>query len=84
MNKEDYVLCGENIYKEYILAKNLIGKTIKVFKSVKGIELGVKCGETLGVVGESGSGKSTTGEILGDLQKPTSGNEYYMAKIFPK
>ena len=42
MNKEDYVLCGENIYKEYILAKNLIGKPIKVFKSVKGIELGVK------------------------------------------
>lgn len=80
MNKEDYVLCGENIYKEYILAKNLIGKPIKVFKSVKGIELGVKCGETLGVVGESGSGKSTTGEILGDLQKPTGGNVYYMGK----
>ena len=88
MNKEDYVLCGENIYKEYILAKNLIGKPIKVFKSVKGIELGVKCGETLGVVGESGSGKTTAiRSILGLLPQEgelVSGDILFEGKSLPE
>lgn len=79
-NNKNYVLCGENIFKEYVLSKNVFGKTIKKYETLKGVDIGVCCGETLGIVGESGSGKSTAGEILGHLQKPTSGNVYYLGK----
>ena len=77
---EKYILRGENIYKEYVLSKNLFGKPVKKYIALKGINIGVCCGETLGLVGESGSGKSTTGEILGNLQSPTNGKVYYLGK----
>ena len=80
MNKDNYVLYGENIHKEYVEKKNIFGKALDTFCALEDVTIGVKCGETLGVVGESGSGKSTTGEILGDLQQPTSGNVYYQGK----
>ena len=75
-----FILRGENIYKEYILSKNLFGRPVKKYIALKGINIGVCCGETLGRVGESGSGKSTTGEILGNLQSPTNGKVYYLGK----
>jgi len=79
-DNRNYLLHGENLYKEYVLGKDLFGRPVKRYETLKGINIGICCGETLGVVGESGSGKSTTGEILGDLQKPTSGNVYYTGK----
>lgn len=79
-NKKNDILFGENIYKEYILSKNIFGKPIKKYEALKGIDIGVCCGQTIGIVGESGSGKSTTGEILGDLQKPTSGRVFYLGE----
>lgn len=82
--QKNYVLHGENIFKEYVLSKNIFGKPINKYETLKGIDIGVCCGETLGVVGESGSGKSTTGEILGDLQKPTDGHVYYLGKDISK
>ena len=75
-----YVLKGENLHKEYVMRKDLFGKPVKKYVALKGIDIGVCCGETLGLVGESGSGKSTTGEILGDLQQPTDGKVYYLGK----
>ena len=75
-----FILRGENIYKEYILSKNLFDRPVKKYIALKGINIGVCCGETLGLVGESGSGKSTTGEILGNLQSPTNGKVYYLGK----
>ncbi len=79
-NEQNFILRGENLHKEYVMQKNVFGKPVKKFVTLKGIDIGVKCGETLGLVGESGSGKSTTGEILGDLQKPTEGNVYYLGR----
>ncbi|MCD8036319.1 MAG: ATP-binding cassette domain-containing protein [Clostridiales bacterium] len=79
-NEQNFILRGENLHKEYVMQKNVFGKPVKKFVTLKGIDIGVKCGETLGLVGESGSGKSTTGEILGDLQKPTEGSVYYLGR----
>jgi len=45
--------------------------------ALKGIELVITKGETLGIVGMSGSGKSTLLHILGTLERPTSGEVLY-------
>src|SRR5438105_12302128 len=40
---------------------------------LKGVDLSLAPGETLGVMGQSGSGKSTLLNIIGTLDRPTSG-----------
>lgn len=45
--------------------------------ALKGIDLMIKRGETLGILGMSGSGKSTLLHILGTLERPTSGEVLY-------
>jgi len=45
----------------------------KAFTAVRGIDLEIGRGETLGVVGESGSGKSTVGRAILGLAAPTAG-----------
>ena len=47
------------------------------FAALDDITLYLEKGKTLGIVGESGSGKSTLGEILGGLQRPSSGIVLY-------
>lgn len=66
------LLKGENLVKEF--PKKSSGPLQReVLTAVNRVTLEIKPQKTIGVVGESGSGKSTLGELLGDLQKPTSG-----------
>lgn len=52
----------------------------KTVKSVDGVSLGIKKGETLGLVGESGSGKSTLGRTIVGLYEATSGDVFFEGK----
>jgi putative ABC transport system ATP-binding protein len=59
----------EGIYKDYRQSKNEV-------KVLKGIDLFVAEGEYVAVMGPSGSGKSTLMNIIGALDRPTSGSYY--------
>ncbi len=49
-------------------------------KVLKGIDLNIKAGEMVAIVGASGVGKSTLLQILGTLDRPTTGSVLYGGK----
>ncbi len=76
--KNEPILSCKDLCKEFPLKKAAItGRILSTLRAVDHVSLALVPGDTLGIVGESGSGKSTTGEMLGDLQRPTSGTVYY-------
>jgi ABC-type oligopeptide transport system ATPase subunit len=45
----------------------------RTFSALKGVDLRIASGETLGLVGESGSGKSTLGRVILGMTPPSAG-----------
>ncbi|MFD1848842.1 ABC transporter ATP-binding protein [Oceanobacillus bengalensis] len=63
----------ENLHKHFKQKSSLV-------KAVNGVSFTLYEGETFGLVGESGCGKSTTGEVLLQLTKQTSGIVKYKGR----
>lgn len=50
------------------------------FSALKDVSFRLEKGESAGIVGPSGSGKSTLAEILGGLEKPSSGEVFFRGR----
>jgi putative ABC transport system ATP-binding protein len=59
----------ENITKTFYMGQNK-------YEALKGVDVHIKEGETVAIVGPSGSGKSSTMNIIGLLDHPTTGHYY--------
>jgi len=68
------LLVAQDLVKDFPIRGGVLGRAVGFVSAVAGVSLEVRRHETLGLVGESGCGKSTTGRMLLDLIRPTSGD----------
>lgn len=77
-NKPAFCLCiGINVPQSSIVNLNSVSLTLKSdagpVNILRGIDMSIMAGETVGIVGPSGSGKSTLMSIMAGLERPSDG-----------
>ncbi|RLC35070.1 macrolide ABC transporter ATP-binding protein [Candidatus Shapirobacteria bacterium] len=72
-NKNNPLIKFDRITKTYITGP------VK-YQALKGIDIEIYRGEFIAIIGHSGSGKSTTMNLMGALDSPTSGNYFLKGK----
>src|SRR5436305_14522595 len=65
----EYIVRTKNLAKEYTMG----GQTLRALNAVN---LDIRRGEYISLMGPSGSGKSTLFNMIGGLDKPSSGNVF--------
>ncbi len=65
-----YALRAENLKKQYKVSRS------NIVKALCGVGISIKGGELVAIMGKSGSGKSTLLNLLGTLDKPSSGKVF--------
>ncbi len=73
----NFLLKVDRLVKHFPITRGIFRKQVGTVKAVDGISFEIKERETLGLVGESGCGKSTTGRLILQLLKATSGKVFF-------
>jgi oligopeptide transport system ATP-binding protein len=81
VTKAEPVLSVQNLVKHFpVRSRGLVRRKIGDVHAVCDVSFDLNVRETLGLVGESGCGKTTTGRVLLNLVKATSGKVIYQGK----
>ncbi len=70
---DEYLLYGLGLFKTYRLYSGIV-------HALRGVSLGIKKGEFLGIMGASGSGKTTLLNLLSGLDRPDQGKIFLNGK----
>ena len=73
----DNIIRLKNVIKNYTLGKTTV-------KALRGVTLEIKRGDFTAIMGPSGSGKTTLLNLIGCLDKPTSGAVFFEGKDISK
>ena len=70
---KEVLVSVKDLKKHFPIMQGVFRRQVGSVKAVDGVTFDIYRGETLGLVGESGSGKSTTGRVILQLDRATSG-----------
>ncbi len=77
--EQEPILRAVNLRKRYTRGRGWRGKRQPV-RSLRGIDLQIRAGQSLALIGASGSGKSTLARCLAGLERPDSGEVWVVGR----